>query len=479
MTTACPGTATPRYHDNSLPGAELGKKLPVCYGKDALQLPPQLWISHRMSRKTAWKIKVSDSVRYRQEQALISTSIVLVRSCGPAAFLLRDIRRHQNISFKVCLGDPHTCSCPVFTKKKEPCKHICWILLRVFRVPREHEYSFQHGLVERQVSELLSRSEFTPSTSSVSRCQGARSVCRKAIQDQDVCPICQEELLEIKQPASYCRFGCGNNMHISCMKLWAAYQKPAFTRDVVQCPLCRQDFCSLSLLQKLVKNTEKLFTPAEKEKANVHLGVVCHSCRSCPVTSRCFKCTVCSYFYLCEDCMKKGCHPQHLFASRATRTDKWLVAVQDVICEPEGAACQPEHDSQVPDSSGASALRPPPSLLGASHPPPCAVTGTDSLPPHVLEHLPAVPVTPGSPLLDKGMQCRICLQRFELRQRVRTLPCHHKFHVDCVDQILLESNSCPLDGCVIYSPLTWKTRKTSKSASTVSSGCAKQREKKT
>lgn len=35
--------------------------------------------------------------------------------------------------------------------------------------------------------------------------QEAGSVCRKVIQAQDVCPICQEELLEKKQPVSYCR----------------------------------------------------------------------------------------------------------------------------------------------------------------------------------------------------------------------------------------------------------------------------------
>lgn len=48
-----------------------------------------------------------------------------------------------------------------------------------------------------------------------------------------------------------------------------------------------------------------------------------------------------------------------------------------------------------------------------------------------------------------------------------------KFHVDCVDPILRMSNSCPLDGYVVYNPLTFRTsnRKTStKLASCFSSG---------
>lgn len=78
--------------------------------------------------------------------------------------------------------------------------------------------SFQLGLVERQILEVLhglhqtkahrtendlSAASRTPSQPVMG--QEAGSVCRKVIQAQDVCPICQEELLEKKQPVSYCR----------------------------------------------------------------------------------------------------------------------------------------------------------------------------------------------------------------------------------------------------------------------------------
>lgn len=84
--------------------------------------------------------------------------------------------------------------------------------------------SFQHGLVERQILEVLQglhqteahRTENDPSTpfrtaSQTVAGQKAGSVCRKVIQAQDVCPICQEELLEKNLPVSYCRCaaGCG------------------------------------------------------------------------------------------------------------------------------------------------------------------------------------------------------------------------------------------------------------------------------
>ncbi|XP_040888616.1 E3 ubiquitin-protein ligase ZSWIM2 [Toxotes jaculatrix] len=414
-----------------------------------------------MFRKTSWRNTVSDAVSFHQNQAL-STTIFLLRSYGPTGFLLREDGEAKNV--KVCLGDPHTCTCPVFTKEQEPCKHICWVLLRKFKLPREHEYSFQHGLVERQILEVLhgfhqtkaqrmrnDQSAASGTQSQPVTGQEAGSVCRKSIQAQDVCPICQEELLEKKLPVSYCRFGCGNNVHISCMKVWAEHQKLSDRDKPVKCPLCREDFCSLKSLQEQVKNSAKLLTAAEREKPDRHLGVLCHICQVCPVTGRCFKCTVCSHFYLCEDCSKKGCHSQHPFASRTRRRDKWHLVTEDLSCEPEGATSQQASDSIIP-------------------------VAADPLPENMLGCLPTVRVRSGSRLLDEGHQCRICLQSFTLGQCVRTLPCHHQFHMDCVDGILRKSNSCPLDGYVIYNPLIWRTseRKTShKLASCLSRDCAK------
>lgn len=268
--------------------------------------------------------------------------------------------------------------------------------------------SFQHGLVERQILELLHglhqtrahRMENYASAASGTLSQPvmdqeAGSICRKIIQAQDVCPICQEELLEKQHPVSYCRcvddfdsglvwvgvsdyycfskimfwddvrcswtfaallprawphialwvtqldiqlltygafggnifsaviksgsnldkrghfifrykemmhsyalsaaifvfhrFGCGNNVHISCMEVWADHQKLSGSEDMVKCPLCREDFISWKLLQVQVKNAARLFTAAEREKPDRHLGVFCHSCRNCPVTGTCFK----------------------------------------------------------------------------------------------------------------------------------------------------------------------------------------------
>ncbi|TNN49329.1 E3 ubiquitin-protein ligase Zswim2 [Liparis tanakae] len=349
-----------------------------------------------MFRNTCCRNTASAAVARHQDQAL-NTTLFLLKAFGPTGFLLREEGEVRDA---------------------------------------------KHGLVERQILELLGglhrtkerrtggdSSDASGAASPPAAAREAGSVCRRAIHAQDVCPICQEGLLEKKLPVSHCRFGCGNNVHVSCMKVWAEHQGPSDGDEAVRCPLCRERFSSRKLLRELVRSAARLSTASEREKPDRHLGVLCHGCRLGPVTGTCFKCTVCRHVYLCEDCSLKGCHPQHPFASRTKRREEWRLVADDL----KGLTSQSADDSLVPAAA-------------------------DPLPRSVLHGLYTVRVRPGSPLLDAGQQCRLCLLDFELGQRVRTLPCRHKFHADCVDGILQESNACPLDGYVIYSPAACSAR---------------------
>ncbi|ADM11791.1 zinc finger domain-containing ubiquitin ligase [Encephalitozoon intestinalis ATCC 50506] len=46
---------------------------------------------------------------------------------------------------------------------------------------------------------------------------------------------------------------------------------------------------------------------------------------------------------------------------------------------------------------------------------------------------------------DEACECTICMSNFSTNQKLRVLPCDHRFHVGCVDKWLLgHSNKCPI-----------------------------------
>jgi len=84
-----------------------------------------------MSRSVIWRKTCSDIARKYQEQAT-SATIYILREIGPTGFLLKEESQPKNI--QVFLGDPHRCTCAMFKKENDLCKHICWLLLKKFRV---------------------------------------------------------------------------------------------------------------------------------------------------------------------------------------------------------------------------------------------------------------------------------------------------------------------------------------------------------
>ena len=46
--------------------------------------------------------------------------------------------------------------------------------------------------------------------------------------------------------------------------------------------------------------------------------------------------------------------------------------------------------------------------------------------------MPTERVHERSRLLHYGEQCRLCLRAYQVGERVRRLPCRHKFHIDCI-----------------------------------------------
>lgn len=107
-----------------------------------------------MSRCLPYRVECTKKCLQAQNDALNSTFFIL-RQTGPTAFVIKgdneqiykvytyELKFNKYICVhQVFLGNPHKCTCLSFQRDHELCKHICWLLLKRFRVPRTNSSTY-------------------------------------------------------------------------------------------------------------------------------------------------------------------------------------------------------------------------------------------------------------------------------------------------------------------------------------------------
>jgi Txe/YoeB family toxin of Txe-Axe toxin-antitoxin module len=202
---------------------------------------------------------------------LSESTFFLMSRHGPSVFKIRD---EADKLFKVTLGNPHTCTCDDYLANKF-CVHIVFCVVKVLRCDKNHPLCHQAGLTDPELDQLLSgqcsrvgrapapvgRNRRTASTrSSVENDSSASSrspqknkiekpdFAHKATRqplsdnvDENNCPICQDTLEE-SQALTWCRRGCGANLHAACMLKYSQHKTSgrSSSQAEVLCPLCRE-----------------------------------------------------------------------------------------------------------------------------------------------------------------------------------------------------------------------------------------------
>ena len=99
-----------------------------------------------------------------------------------------------------------------------------------------------------------------------------QTVTRRELGNDEVCPICYD----VMTPGSvltFCREGCGSNVHTKCMKLWADNRVKA--GEDVTCPMCRSGWG----VPDWVQSSSKFRLESRRFDAlAVHHGVSCNEC---------------------------------------------------------------------------------------------------------------------------------------------------------------------------------------------------------
>lgn len=71
--------------------------------------------------------------------------------------------------------------------------------------------------------------------------------------------------------------------------------------------------------------------------------------------------------------------------------------------------------------------------------------GPDAASSSQIDQLPtSVFLSASAPADEEQLSCRICLSDYEDHDILRTLPCFHRFHRDCIDKWLVRDKKCPI-----------------------------------
>ena len=210
-----------------------------------------------MSRATSYGSKPGDNWQELLE-TLSSTTFFLLARSGPTVFSVRD---EAGKICKVTISNPHSCTCGSFSSSNL-CIHQVFVLLKVLKIPQDHPLSYQTSLTDSEISMVLSgscggASKAIKSTTAARRQNSSYSskkqdnnsasinddgfVHRQELDEDGYmqCPICQDDMSK-EQALTWCRKGCGNNIHAKCMQNYSQYK--ISNKEAASCPLCRVEW---------------------------------------------------------------------------------------------------------------------------------------------------------------------------------------------------------------------------------------------
>ncbi|OJD18394.1 hypothetical protein AJ78_01574 [Emergomyces pasteurianus Ep9510] len=129
--------------------------------------------------------------------------------------------------YEVVIGLVPWCTCPD-SEKGNQCKHIIYVLHNVLKVSGYLQY--QLAFLSSELREIFANAPVSPKDSASTENETGK---RKPIEGD--CPICFMEFEPATEEIVWCKAACGNNMHETCFKQWAATQQS----NGVRCVICR------------------------------------------------------------------------------------------------------------------------------------------------------------------------------------------------------------------------------------------------
>jgi HRD ubiquitin ligase complex, ER membrane component len=117
------------------------------------------------------------------------------------------------------IGGVLSCSCPDNEHRKQTCKHLLFVLFRVFGFDSSeaNKLTLADVLKKAEVREKLWLERAQKAQAEGKKVEESK-VERREFKNED-CPICYEKM-ESDEGTTWCRESCGNSMHSGCLDEW-------------------------------------------------------------------------------------------------------------------------------------------------------------------------------------------------------------------------------------------------------------------
>ena len=182
--------------------------------------------------------------------------------------------------YTVTIENEPSCTCPDFQLRQRRCKHIFFILMRVMKVDNERQKFYDdfelldmfsnipkitHNLIakkklRKKYQKIKKRIEEKEGDEEEEEEEDVKKdkeglAEQKPIQDDDVCPICLDNIKD-NGDLVYCK-KCGKSLHKKCFEMWCKKNKKT-------CVFCRADWIFSS------KNSERKSRSKSRSHSRSH-----------------------------------------------------------------------------------------------------------------------------------------------------------------------------------------------------------------
>lgn len=132
--------------------------------------------------------------------------------------------------YNVTLSGNPICTCPDHQQRKNRCKHILFMLVKIFDVEDPYQEEFSTKEIKKYIKEYNTNiTRFTVKYDIVNGCIDVGEKC-----EEDDCVICLDSLQNGEEYV-HCKKFCGRCIHKDCYNMVISSNK--------RCPYCTNEFC--------------------------------------------------------------------------------------------------------------------------------------------------------------------------------------------------------------------------------------------